>query len=152
MIEIKSDPIRLHGSAPDVYTKLSNPENLSGILARLREKQEADGASVPPEMSGNIDKISVGPDSITVQSGPMGAITLRRGNCVADKHIEYTGEDTPVPMGVEFALLTGSDTECEIIITMKAEIPVFIRPMVAGPLKKGMEMFSTLLAGVPSWK
>lgn len=152
MIDTKSAPVRLHGSAPDVYHKLSNPENLTDVLARLRERKEAEGAQLPPEVSKNIDDITVGPDFITMKGGPMGALTLRRGKCVADKYIEYTGEDTPVPMGVEFTLLPGDDNECEIIIALKAEIPVFIRPMVSGPLKKGVEMFSTLLAGVPSWK
>lgn len=152
MIEIKSDPVRLHGCAPDVYKKLSNPENLAEVLARLRERKETEGMQIPDDMSRNLDNISVGPDSITMKGGPMGAITLRRGNCVPDKRIEYTGETTPVPMGVEFTLIPGDDRECEAVIAIKAEIPVFIRPMVSGPLKKGVEMFSSLMANVPSWK
>ncbi len=152
MIEIKSDPVRLHGCASDVYHKLSNPENLTNVLARLRECKEAEGDRIPPEVSKNIDDITVGPDSITMKVGPMGAITLRKGKCVEDKYIEYAGEDTPVPMGVEFTLLPGDSRECEVVIALKAEIPVFIRPMVSGPLKKGVEMFSTLISNVPSWK
>lgn len=149
---MKSDPVRLHGCAPDVYNKLSNPGNLTGVLTRLREGKEAGSDRIPPEMNRNIDNITVGPDSITMKGGPMGAITLRKGNCVAGKFIEYVGEDTPVPMGVEFTLLPGDGQECEVVIALKAEIPVFIRPMVSGPLKKGVEMFSTLMANVPSWK
>lgn len=152
MIEMKSNPVRLHGCASDVYNKLSNPENLSNVLAKIREQEEAAGNQIPADISREIDNITTGPDYITMEGSPMGAITLRKGKCVADKYIEYIGEDTPVPMSVEFTLLPGHQQECEAVIALKAEIPVFIRPMVSGPLKKGVEMFSSLMANIPSWK
>lgn len=152
MIEMKSDAQVLNGTPADVYNRLTHPGNLQSVLTQAVEKARQTGKEVPSELDENIKKISFGDDYISFQGGPTGELTFRLGDCTQDADVKYVGDGTPVAIIIDFNLQPEGMDKCLMSIMVQADIPFFLRPMVQGPLRKGLDTFASLMQQIPSWR
>ena len=64
------------------------------------------------------------------------------------KCVKFEGAGTPLPIHLWIQVLPVSDTTSKMKLTVEADIPIFVRPMVEKPLKEGVEKIADVLAMV----
>jgi hypothetical protein len=151
MADFKSVRVALHGTAQDVFDKLSSPEKLRDMLnQRYSQVSEMTGNNLPDNVREALKNIELSADDITIKGGPTGEIKLRKGDNKPFSLVKYDGVNTPVPIGIEFHIYDeGTTASAQVIIT--ANIPIFMKPMIAGPMDKAVKMFASLLEKIPAW-
>lgn len=141
--EFKSTPVQLNASAPKVFARFSNLENLRGLIDSLPED------SIPADKREQLDKLEITKDSITIQGGPAGAVTMRVDRLVEPELISLRPDSLPIDLALQLRLTPVDEDSCTAVAAIEAEIPMMMRPMVKGPLQKIADQFAALLAAIP---
>ncbi|HRN16473.1 MAG TPA: SRPBCC family protein [Xylanibacter oryzae] len=79
---------------------------------------------------------------------PVGDIKIHIIERDEPKCIKFETEKSPVPFFLWIQIVSESDDSCKIKLTLKAELNPFIKGMVSGPLKDGLEKVAEALAQV----
>lgn len=115
-----------------VYRCVSDLSNLDKVKDR-----------VPTD---KVKDFSFDSDSVSINVDPVGALTFRIINREEPKCVKFEGVNTPVPIHLWIQVLPVTDTSSKMKLTIEADIPMFVRPMVEKPLKEGIEKIADLLA------
>lgn len=118
-----------------VYNTLSDLNNIE----RVKDRVPAD----------KVQNLTFNQDSVSVSVPPVGSITLRIIERDEPKCIKFETENSPVPMNLWIQLLPVTDTTCKMRVTVKADIPLFLKPMVGGKLQDGVDKIADALAMLP---
>lgn len=138
-----SGDINLNASAEAVYNKLSNLENLKGLL----DKVPAD--KVPADKRQMFENIQITPDTIEVPGGPMGSLTFRVVERVAPSHVKLVGEGIPIEMALILNVSPVSDNSSKANVDIDINIPAMLKPMVGGQIQKIANQFGDVLGAIP---
>ena len=138
MAKFESSIKQIPYSQQDVYDM---PSDLSNI-ERVKDK-------LPEDKLGDLvfDK-----DSISVNVSPVGQISMRIIEREEPKMIKFESENSPMPFNFWVQLLPTSDTESKMRLTIKADVPIFLKGMVTKPLQEGVEKIADALAMIPYGK
>ena len=122
-----------HIDAPQqkIYDTLSNLENLENIRDRIPEDKA--------------DDISFDNDSISVRVNPVGMVKFRIIEREEPKTIKFEAEGSPVPVNFWIQILPAEETTAKMKLTIKADIPFFMKGMVQKPLEQGIEKIADIL-------
>lgn len=143
MTTVKSEKKIISAPAEKVFEKLSNLDNLKPLLESIpRDK-------IPEDKMEMFDNLKVTSDSITIPAGPVGQITLRVTDRLPYSLIRLEGEGAPVPLSMQLEIEGRGENECEVTVAIHLDIPIMLKPMVAGPLKKIVDQFSQVLGAIP---
>lgn len=118
-----------------VYNTLSDLNNIERIKDRIPADQVKDLA---------FDR-----DSVSVNVAPVGNIKLRIVDRDEPKCIKFETENSPVPFNLWVQLLPVTDTTCKMRVTVKADIPLFLKPMLGNKLQDGVDKIADALAMLP---
>ena len=118
-----------------VYDMLSNLENIERVKNRIPEDK--------------IKDLTFDNDSISVSVPPAGNVRLRIVDREEPKCIKFGTESSPVPFNLWVQLLPVTDATCKMRVTVKADIPVFLKPMIGGKLQDGVDKIADALAMLP---
>ncbi len=143
MATYNSGEVSLHASAQTVYDKLSNLENLRGLL----EKVPAD--QIPDDKRQMFDNITITSDSITVPGGPVGALTFRVKEKKEPSLIKLEGEGAPVVMSLVMHITPDGEEYSRAKVDIDIAIPPMLKPMVNGPLQQMADQFGQVLNAIP---
>ena len=143
MTTIKSEKARIAAPAEKVFEKLSNLDNLKPVLEQI----PADG--IPADKREMFENVKITNDTISIPAGPVGEIKLRVTDRLPYSLIQLTGEGTPVPLNVQLEINYEGETACEVQVAFNLEIPLMLKPMVAGPLKKVADQFVQVMGAIP---
>lgn len=143
MSEYKSDKKRVGAPASVIFSKLSNLENLRSFIDNLPEDR------IPADKLEAIKQMEVTPDSLTVQGGPTGQITLNIVKRVPDSLIVLQPANLPLSLNLEIRIEAHSENESEIQVAIEADLPMMLRPMVKGPFNQMVTQFADMLAAIP---
>ncbi len=121
-----------------VYGKLSNLENIEKVKDRI-----------PADKQEQLKDLTFDKDSVSVNVPPVGAVTLRVIEREEPKCIKFETANSPVPLNLWIQLLPVTDTSCKMKVTVKADIPLFLKPMIGGKLKDGIDKIADVLAMIP---
>lgn len=143
MANYNSPEVTLRASAEAVFSKLSNLENLRGLL----EKVPAD--QIPADKREMFDNITITPDSITVPGGPVGSLTFKVREKVEPTLIRLEGEGSPVPLSLSLRISPVDVESCRAKAEIDIEIPAMLKPMVSGPIQKMADQFGQVLKAIP---
>ena len=83
--------------------------------------------------------VSFDKDSISVGGTPVGTISMRIIEREEPKTIKFESENAPMSFNFWIQLLPTSDTASKMKLTIKADIPIFLKGMVSGPLQEAIE-------------
>lgn len=119
----------------NVYDRLSNLENIEKVKDRIPAEQ--------------IKDLTFSRDSVSINVPPVGGITLNIIEREEPKCIKFETANSPVPFTMWIQLLPVTDTTCKMKVTVKADIPMFLKPMIGGKLKDGVDKIADALAAVP---
>lgn len=118
-----------------VYAKLSDLSNIEKVKDRIPAEQVKD--------------LTFDRDSVSVNVPPVGSVTLKIVERQELKCIKFEAENTPLPFNLWIQLLPVTETSCKMKVTVKADIPIFLKPMVGNKLEEGVEKIAQTLAMVP---
>ena len=118
-----------------VYDSISNLENLERVRDRVPEDKVKD--------------FRFDHDSVSVNVPPVGELRLRIINREEPKCVKFETEQSPIPFYLWIQVLPVTETTCKMKVTVEAELNMFIRGMVSGPLQDGVEKIADALAMVP---
>lgn len=143
MTTVKSEKSIVNAPAERVYDKLSNLDNLKPLLEMVPADQ------IPADKREMFEKLVITSDSISIPAGPVGDIRLRITDRLPHSLIRLSGEGTPVPLGMQLEINPVDADRSEVQVVINLEIPVMLKPMVSGPLKKIADQFVQVLGAVP---
>ncbi len=117
-----------------VYAQVSDLSNLEKVKDRLPEDQVKD-------MTFTADEVSV--------NSPVGEVSLRVIEREEPKCVKFETAKSPVPMNMWIQLVPMSEESCKMRVTIKADVPIFLKGMVSKPLQEAVEKIADVLAMVP---
>lgn len=115
-----------------VYRCVSDLSNLEKLKDRI-----------PPE---KVKTLSFDTDTVQFNSDPVGTLTFKIVNREEPKCVKFEGVGTPLPISMWIQVLPVGETSCKMKLTIDADIPIFVRPMVEKPLKDGLEKIADVLS------
>lgn len=118
-----------------VYETLSNLENIE----KVRDRIPAD----------KLNDLTFDRDSVSVSVPPVGSITLDIIEREEPKCIKFEAKNSPVPFNLWIQILPVTDTTSKMKVTVKADIPMFLKPMLGGKLEDGVDKIADALAAIP---
>ncbi len=135
MSKFESSIKQIPYSQKAVYNSISNLENLERVRDRVPEDKVKD--------------FRFDHDSVSVNVPPVGELRLRIINREEPKCVKFETEQSPIPFNLWIQVLPVTETTCKMKVTVEAELNMFIRGMVSGPLQDGVEKIADALAMVP---
>lgn len=135
MSKFESSIKQIPYSQQAVYNNISNLENLEKVRDRVPDDKVKD--------------FRFDHDSVSVSVPPVGELRLRIINREEPKCVKFETEQSPIPFHLWIQVLPVSETSCKMKVTVEAELNPFIKGMVSGPLKDGVEKIADALAMVP---
>ncbi len=159
MTKYESSVKKIHAPVGNVYAKLSDLTHLSAIQERMADpafeqviRQQA-GDKVNDEQLARLREIVQGlqfdRDSVTANVAPLGNLSLRIVEREEPKLIKFATENSPVSANLWIQLLPASDTQCAMKVTLGADLNFFLKQMLKGKLKDGVERLADMLAMLP---
>lgn len=139
----KSGNVTLNASAQAVYDKLSNLQNLQGML----EKVPAD--RIPEDKRQMFNNIKITPDTIEVPGGPMGNLVFRVVERESPSLIKLRGEGIPMEMSLALHVAPLTDATSSAYVDIDINIPAMLKPMVGGQIQKIADQFGEVLGAIP---
>ena len=119
-----------------VYRNLSDLSNLEKVRDRIPEDKVKD--------------FSFDKDSVTVSVDPVGLLTLRICEREEPKCVKFETAQSPLPFNLWIQVLPVTETTSKMKVTVKADIPLVLKPMVSGPQQDGVEKIADALAQIPN--
>lgn len=115
-----------------VYNTLSDLNNIENV----RDRIPAD----------KLQNLSFDTDSVSISVPPVGEVRMRIVEREEPKCIKFESEQSPVPFHLWIQMLPVDETSSKMKVTIDAELNPFIRGMVSGPLKEGLEKVADALS------
>ena len=135
MSKFESNVKQIPYAQEKVYEKLSDLSNIEKVKDHLPEDK--------------VNDLSFDKDHITVSVPPVGGITLRIIEREAPKCIKFETEQSPIPFNLWIQLLPVTEDSAKMKLTLDANINPFLKGMISGPLKEGLEKIADMLAMIP---
>ena len=141
-------------SAPQVrvYEKFSDLRNLQALRERLNDPlvQEKMQAALSDEQvveaKKQLETLTFDADNVTIQS-PVGQVTLTVVEREEPKLIKFESAGSPVPLNLWIQIMSSGEGS-KLKVTIGAEVNMFMRAMVAKPLKKAADGLANMLSAV----
>jgi len=118
-----------------VYETLSNLENIE----KVRDRVPAD----------KLNNLTFDRDSVSVNVPPVGNITLSIVDRDEPKCVKFEAKNSPVPFNLWIQILPVTETSSKMKVTVKADIPMFLKPMLGSKLEEGVDKIADALAVIP---
>lgn len=139
-VQFESNVKHVPYSQERVYNKLSDLNNLEGVRERLD--------MVKDKLDGKLEDMSFDRDSITLKVQGI-SLTLRIIEREPLKCIKFEGDKSPIPLNLWIQILPVTQEEAKMKVTIRAEVNMFMKAMVAKPLQEGVEKLADMLAMLP---
>lgn len=139
-VQFESNVKHVPYSQERVYNKLSDLNNLEGVLERLD--------MVKDKLDGKLEDMSFDRDSITLKVQGI-SLTLRIIEREPLKCIKFEGNKSPIPLNLWIQILPVTQEEAKMKVTIRAEVNMFMKAMVSKPLQEGVEKLADMLAMLP---
>ena len=117
-----------------VYNNISDLRNLE----KVRDRVPAD----------KVKDFSFDQDTLSINVAPVGELTLRICDREEPKCVKFETVQSPVPFNVWVQVLPVDENSSKMKVTVKAELNPFIKGMLEGPMKDGVEKIADALAQV----
>ncbi|MDR0834108.1 MAG: SRPBCC family protein [Candidatus Symbiothrix sp.] len=143
MSEFTSDIKTIPYSQSAVYEALSNLENLEWAKDKIPLDR------VPAKELEKIKEFTFDRDSFSFTVDPVGKVTFAISEREPSKTIKFGVEGLPAKGNLWIQIAPVSDHESKIKLTVKADLPFYLKPMVSKPLQNGLNQMADVLAVLP---
>ena len=140
MAQYESNVKHVPYSQEQVYNKLSDLNHLEGIRNRLD--------LIKDKLEGKLEDMSFDTDSLTLKVQGV-SLTLRIIEREPMKCIKFESDKSPIPLNLWIQILPVAAYEAKLKVTIRADVNMFMKAMVAKPLQEGVEKLADMLAMIP---
>ena len=134
MAEYVSEAKSIVAPRSAVYAKLSDLSNLNALAEMLPE--------------GKVNLTAVDSDSCTLSINPVGQIALRIAERKPDNLIRFEADRSPIPLDAHIQLDEATPGNTKLTVMLKAELNMFVKPMLDKPLREGVDKLAMLLSSL----
>ena len=135
MAQFESSIKQIPYAQQKVYDMLSDLSNIDRVKDKIPEDK--------------LNDLTFDSASISINASPVGNITMRIIEREEPKCIKFESENSPMPFNFWIQILPTSETASKMRLTIKADIPIFLKGMVTKPLQEGIEKIADALAMIP---
>jgi hypothetical protein len=135
MTEFISDIKTIPCANQIVYETLADFSNLKKLKNRIP--------------TDKIDDFTFDSDSCSFSIKPAGKIRFCIVNREPPKTIKLASDQAPVDVNMWIQLKETGERETKIKLTVRAELNMFIKPMLSKPLQEGVNQIADILAAIP---
>lgn len=140
MAQYESSIKHIPYSQERVYNKLSDLNNLNSVRDRLD--------LIKDKLDGKLEDMTFDSDSLTLKVQGFN-LTLRIIEREPLKCIKFEGDKTPIPLNLWIQILPEGMDNANMKVTIRAEVNMFMKAMVAKPLQEGVEKLADMLSMIP---
>lgn len=140
MAQYESSIKHIPYSQEQVYNKLSDLNNLNSVRDRLD--------LIKDKLDGKLEDMTFDSDSLTLKVQGFN-LTLRIIEREPLKCIKFEGDKTPIPLNLWIQILPEGTDNAKMKVTIRAEVNMFMKAMVAKPLQEGVEKLADMLSMIP---
>ena len=133
MTEFTSTVQQIPYSTEKVFTLLSDLNNLKSIKENLH---------------GKVKDFEFNRDGCTLNVDPVGKIIIQITEREINKHIKFESKESPVEFTGWIQLVEAAPNDTRLKLTLRADLPFFLKAMVSPKLKEGIEKAAQALAGI----
>lgn len=135
MTEFTSEIKQIPYSETTIYEVLSDLNNLEKVKDRIPQDKIRD--------------FSFDHDSCTFNVSPVGNVRFSVVEREPGKTIKFKADQSPVDVYMWIQLKEMNPLDTRMKLTVKAELNPFLKPMLSGPLQKGVEQIADVLPAIP---
>ena len=117
-----------------VYRNISDLRNLEKVQDRVPEDK--------------VNDFKYDEDTVSLNISPVGELKLRICEREEPKCVKFETVQSPVPFNVWIQVLPVDENNSKMKVTVKAELNPFIKGMLVGPMRDGVEKIADALAQV----
>lgn len=118
-----------------VYNKFANLSNLEAIKDRIPQDK--------------IKDFEFDNDSVCFSVSPIGTLGMRIIEREPFKTIKFESEKSPIQFNLWIQLISVGPYETKVKLTLKAELSMFIKPMVSKPLQDALNKMADMMTMLP---
>ncbi len=134
-----------------VYATLSNCENLRSAIDHL---ESDDNLQAKMEESGfsniwdNLRSVILTENSISLQMPMIGVVSLTIVEREENKCVKFATKQSPIGATIWLQVLAENEETTKLKLTIDADIPLMLRPMIGEKMKEGVEKLADMLAAI----
>ena len=117
-----------------VYRNISDLRNLEKVQDRVPQDK--------------VNDFKYDEDTVSLNISPVGELKLRICEREEPKCVKFETVQSPVPFNVWIQVLPVDENNSKMKVTVKAELNPFIKGMLEGPMRDGVEKIADALAQV----
>ncbi|MGL5228931.1 MAG: SRPBCC family protein [Bacteroidales bacterium] len=130
-----SETKTIYASSESIFNKLSDLSNLEKVKHMIPQDKISD--------------LYFDRDSCSFSVSPVGKVGIRIEEREEFKTIKFGADQSPLPFNLWIQLVEAGPTDTKMRITLKADIPFLLKPMVGGKLKDGVNKIADALSRLP---
>ena len=115
-----------------VYDNISDLSNLEKVRDRIPEDK--------------VNDFSFDQDTVSLNVAPVGDLKLRICDREEPKCVKFETVQSPVPFNIWIQVLPVDEQNSKMKVTLKAELPPFVKPMVEKPIQETVDKIADALA------
>ncbi|MDR1610619.1 MAG: SRPBCC family protein [Candidatus Symbiothrix sp.] len=135
MTEYTSEIKQLPYSETTIFEVLSDLNNLEKVKDQIPQDK--------------IQDFSFDHDSCTFNISPVGKVRFSIVEREPNKTIKFMADQSPVDVYLWIQLKEVNPQDTRMKLTVRANLNPFLKPMLSGPLQKGLDKIADVLAAVP---
>lgn len=120
--------------AAAIFAKLSDMEQLRPVFDNVKDER--------------IKGVRIDRDSIYCEVEQFGEIGMRIIETEPCKTIKFESDKSPLPFNAWIQLVEVSETDTRMKLTLKADIPIFLKPMLGNKVEQGLDLLANALASI----
>lgn len=121
---------------------LKPQETIYGLLSDLTHLENF-RAHIPADKVKDLEFTA---DTVSASIDPIGRVTFRIVEREPYKTVKFGADNLPIQFNLWIQLVGVSDSDTRMKITVKADIPLMLKPMIGNKLEQGVEQMAEMLA------
>jgi carbon monoxide dehydrogenase subunit G len=135
MTDFVSEEQTIPYAGADIYGVLSDLRNLDKIKDKIPQDAVRD--------------FSYDRDSCSVSVEPVGSIKFNIVEREPETAIKFEAEQTPFALNLLIQLEPSTANETKMKLTVRADLNMFIKPMLSKPLQQAVDKIAGMIAAIP---
>lgn len=134
MSQFESQVVAIPYSQQRVYNMLSDLSHLESVKDRIPQDKVKD--------------LTFDRDTVSVNVAPVGDIAFKIIEREEPKCVKLEATTSPIPLTIWIQMLPTAEESSKMKLTLRTELPIFMKGMIQKPLQEGLEKIAEMLAAI----
>ncbi|MBO5083490.1 MAG: SRPBCC family protein [Bacteroidaceae bacterium] len=134
MSQFESQVVAIPYSQQRVYDMLSDLSHLESVKDRIPQDKVKD--------------LTFDRDTVSVNVAPVGDIAFKIIEREEPKCVKLEATTSPIPLTIWIQMLPTAEEASKMKLTLRTELPIFMKGMIQKPLQEGLEKIADMLAAI----